>query len=216
MVENAAECENIKIMLYLPEPNNRCQNFQCPPKIQDNWLKAIKKETKFLIEKYLFRRGEKSQADDKIIPTIFVFKAKETSKGYLDKLKACCVACGNLQEKSNPDDIWAPCVFAHTFKVFVCEAAHHGRIIKQLDFIGTFCQGIMKQRLFLQLPCEYIEDLPEEYKEYFMNPQLMVKSIYSTDFVHKVFTDNLQEWLIMNEEIPFITSKVDPSVYIYR
>jgi hypothetical protein len=53
----------------------------------------------------------------------FVFKAKVASKGCLDKLKAHCVACGDLQEKSNPDDMWAPCVFACTFKVFVSEAS---------------------------------------------------------------------------------------------
>jgi hypothetical protein len=74
----------------------------------------------------------------------------------------------------------------------------------------------MKRRLFLQLPKEYINDLPEEHKEYFAKPQLMNKSIYGTDFAHKVFADDLQEWLVSNEEMPFVISEVDPSLYIHR
>ena len=54
---------------------------------------------------------------------MIIFKAKVTSRGFLDKLKACCVEQGDLQVKSNdPEHLWSPCVFARTFKVFVDEA----------------------------------------------------------------------------------------------
>ncbi len=105
---------------------------------------------KFIIENETFRKGEEMQEGDEAIPAIFVYKAKITSKGYLDKLKARLVAHGDLQINKD-HDVWAPCVFARTFKTFVCFAVRARKIVKQLDFIGAFCQSIMKDRLFIQL-----------------------------------------------------------------
>jgi hypothetical protein len=178
-------------------------------------MKAVRKELKFLVDNSTFNKEESPLDGDEIIPAILVYKAKVTSRGFLDKLKAWCVARGDLQEKSDPDDVWAPCVFARTFKTFVCQAVNKKRSIKQLDFIGAFCQGKMQRRLFIQLPREFAEHLPE-YKEYFENPQLLAKSIYGTDFAHRVFSDDLQEWLLTNQIMPFIASEVDPALFIHR
>ena len=144
-----------------------------------------------------------------------VYKAKITSKGYLDKLKARCVARGDLQQKSTPEETWAPCVFSRTFKMFTCMAVKYNRIIKQLDFIGAFCQGTMQKRLFLRLPKEYVAHFPQ-YQEYFEEPILLAKSIYGTDFAHKVFSDDLTEWLLDNEEMEFLASELDSSLFIHR
>jgi hypothetical protein len=214
-IEKAAASDNIEIAPYLLEPCNLRQIKQCPEKIQMDWIKAVRKEVKFLVENETFQRGEKPNEGDEVIPAIFVYKAKITSKGYLDKLKARCVARGDLQEKSDPNDIWAPCVFARTFKVFVSQAAKYKRVIKQLDFVGAFCQGKMQRRLFLQLPKEYMDVLPE-YKELFADLLLMAKSIYGTDFAHRVFSDDLKNWILTNKELPFTQSEVDPALYIYR
>ena len=63
------------------------------------------------------------QNGDEVIPCMLFFKAKVTSRGYLDKLKSRCVARGDLQVKSNdPEHLWSPCVFARTFKMFIAEA----------------------------------------------------------------------------------------------
>jgi hypothetical protein len=214
-IEKAAEKDNVDIGPYLPEPRNLQQIKQCPEKIQSDWVKTVQKEVKFLVDNETFQRGKKPNEGDEVIPAIFVYKAKITSKGYLDKLKARCVARGDLQEKSDPNDIWAPCVFARTSKVFVSQAAKRKRIIKQLDFVGAFCQGKMQKHLFLQLPKEYIKVLPE-YKELFADLLLMAKLIYGTDFVHRVFSDDLKMWILTNKEQPFIQSEVDPALYIYR
>jgi hypothetical protein len=134
-LEEGAKLEDVDITSYLPEPKNLCQIEQCHPKIKEDWIKAVCKEVKFLIENETFKRGETPNSSDEIIPAICVFKAKVTSCGYLDKLKARCVAHGDLQKKSDPVDVWAPCMFARTFKVFECQAVKHGWTIKQLDFI---------------------------------------------------------------------------------
>ena len=121
-----------------------------------------------------------------MIPCMLVYKAKITSHGFLDKLKARCVARGDLQIKSNdPEYLWSPCVFARTFKVFIAEAVKRGKPVKQLDFIGAFCQAYMRTRLFLQLPKEYAYLLPE-YAKYFEAPRLLLKSLYGTDIAAKV------------------------------
>ena len=186
------------------------------PEIQRDWLKAVRKEIKFLIDNGTFDTSEKVQPGDETIPAILVYKAKITSRGYLDKLKARCVARGDLQQKTtDPDDLWSPCVFARTFKAFVYQAVTRKRTIKQLDFVGAFCQGRMKKRLFIQLPREYADVVPE-YASYFESPQLILKSIYGTDFAAKVWNQDLTEWLTTNEEIKFVQSEIDPSLFIHR
>ena len=214
-LSQAADEEDIEIAPYIPEPKNIRQIFQCPPAIRDSWLKALRKEIKFVIENKTFRRGEVPNSDDEVIPSMVIYKAKITSKGFLDKLKARLVARGDFQSPSAPEDTWAPCVFGRTFKVFIARAVKHNRPVKQLDFIGAFCQGNMQTRLFLQLPREYANLFPE-YEEFFKQPLLLDKSLYGIDIAHKVFADDLHEWLVENNDMPFLHSEFDPSLYIYR
>ena len=126
------------------------------------------------------------------------------------------MARGDLQYTSDePETLWSPCVFARTFKMFVAEAVRHNRPINQLDFIGAFCQAILKDRLFVQLPIEYASLLPE-YAEYFNKPLLLRKSIYGLNIAAKVWNEDLTVWLINNKDIQFKQSEVDPSLYIHR
>ena len=156
-----------------------------------------------MVENQTFDKDDKPNPGDEIIPAIFVFKAKVTSRGFLDKLKARCVARGDSQQKSSdPDSVWSPCVFARTFKLFVAQAVKKKRAIKQLDFVGAFCQAKMQSRLFLQLPKEYSEVIPE-YEEYFKEPKLIKKSIYGTDFAAKLWNHDLTIWLTTNKEANF-------------
>ena len=214
-VDEAAILEDIDISPYLPEPRSLKDIHRCPSKIKEGWLKAVRKELKFLVENETFKRGEKMKPDDEVIPAMLIFKAKITSRGYLDKLKARCVARGDLQIVHETDNTWAPCVFARTFKVFISQATKDNRPVKQLDFIGAFCQGMMRRRLFIQLPSEYASEVPE-YAEYFLNPQLLSKAIYGNIFSGNVWFTDLSEWLKTNESIKFTQSEVDPCLFIYR
>ena len=124
-----------------------------------------------------------------------VYKAKLTSKGYLDKLKGRCVVRGDLQRKLEAEETWSPCIFARTFKVFVAMAAKHNRAIKQLDFVGAFCQGTMRHRMFIQLPREYKKYFPE-WSEYFDEPVMLIKSMYGTTIAARTsWSDDLLDWL---------------------
>ena len=215
-LSNAAQNEDVPIDPYIPEPKSLQAVLRLPKEIQIGWIKAIVKELKFVIENGTFRRGETPVEGDEVVPSMLVFKAKITSRGFLDKLKARCVARGDLQQvEEDPDNLWSPCVFTRTFKMFVAEAVKRCRPINQLDFIGAFCQGLVKERLFLQLPQEYAYLLPE-YKEYFETPQLLVRSIYGLNVAAKVWNQDLTEWLTSNTVIPFKQSEVDASLFIHR
>ena len=216
-LDDAAKTMDVPLDPYLPEPKGLDEIKRLSPKIQKEWLAAIKKELKFIIENETLDGGdEKVQQGDEVIPCMIIFKAKVTSRGFLDKLKARCVARGDLQVKSNdPEHLWSPCVFARTFKVFVAEAVRRNKAIKQLDFIGAFCQAYLKSRLFLQLPKEYAFLLPE-YAKYFDGPRLLKKSLYGMDLAAKVWNQDLTEWLLNNKEVKFHQSQVDPSLYVHR
>ena len=99
--------------------------------------------------------------------------------------------------------------------MFVVKAVQLNKSIIQLDFVGAFCQGIMKKRLFIQLPKEYAEIVPE-FKEYFESPQLLDKSIYGTDIAAKTWNEDLSNQLTTNKTIKFVQSEVDPSLFIHR
>jgi len=216
LIDQAAELLDIPIAPYLPEPKGLKNILALPPAIQQDWLKTVKKEMKFLIENETFKKDKILVEGDEIIPAMIIFKAKVTSRGFLDKLKARCVARGDLQAKSgDPDELWSPCVFARTFKVFVAEAVKRQKRIKQLDYVGAFCQGFMQKRLFIQLPREYGDLLPE-YREYFKRPLLIQKSLYGTDIAAKVWNHDLTKWLTTNDNMRFHQSTVDPSLYVHR
>ena len=68
-----------------------------------------------------------------------MYKAKIESDGSLDKL--------NLR----------------TLKYFLADATKHKAIFRQLDFIGSFLQAKVKNRLFVRLDSRYID--------YFLNIQ---------------------------------------------
>ena len=110
-----------------------------------------------------------------------IFKAKVTSRGYLDKLKTRLVAKGDLQQRDqDPDTLWSLCVFARTFKMFVVEAVKRKKAIHQLDFIGAFCESLLKTRLFLQLP--------KKYAEYFEKPTLSyLKNLFMEQLLQPKF-----------------------------
>ena len=73
----------------------------------------------------------------------------------------------------------------------------------------------MKDRLFIQLPQELRELVPE-YAEYFDQPQLLQKSLYGTDIAAKAWNTDLTDWLTPNENMSFNQSNVNPSLYLYR
>ena len=88
----AAANEDIPLDPYIPEPKSLQAILALPPEIQAGWIKAIVKELRFVIENGTFKEGESPVEGDEVVPSMLIFKAKITSRGFLDKLKARCVA----------------------------------------------------------------------------------------------------------------------------
>ena len=72
----------------LKEPKLFAKIKQLPPEIQKDWIKAVVKEFKFIISNKTLDKDSVPEIGDEANPAMLVFKAKITSRGFLDKLKA--------------------------------------------------------------------------------------------------------------------------------
>ena len=89
-----------------------------------------------------------------------VYKAKIQSDGSLDKLKLRIVVGGDLKNKEMVRDKWSPTSSMMTLKYFLEDSAKHKAIVHQLDFIGSFLQATVKNRVFVKLDMRYADYSP--------------------------------------------------------
>ena len=95
--------------IYLSEPKS----------IRNSWLKAIEIEYMNLIDNNTFNLKENPLEGDQIIPTSMIYKAKSTSSGTLEKLKARCCARGDLIKDPQDQDNWSNCASQRTVREFI-------------------------------------------------------------------------------------------------
>ena len=211
ITDSIAQAIDKDITPFLPEPKNERDLRKVDNDVKRRWVAAIKKEVLNLIENKTFKKGTLTTAD-KPIPTMIVFKAKVTSKGLLDKLKARIVARGDLMKREE-EDTWSGCVSSKTVKCFLVDAASHNRPVKQLDFIGAFLQALARGRFWIQLPKEYAKYLPE-LAHYFDKPQLLNKTIYGMIYASKYWNHDLTTYLVT--DLGFSQSVYDSSLFVKR
>ena len=89
-----------------------------------------------------------------------VYKAKIQSDGNLDKLKLRIVVRGDLQNKEMVGDTWSPTAPMRTLQYFLADAAKHKSRVHQLDFIVSFLQDKVKNRVFVKLDIRYTDYFP--------------------------------------------------------
>ena len=107
-----------------------------------------------LINNNTFNLKETPLEGDQIIPTSMIYKAKSTSSGTLEKLKARCCARGDLIKDPHDQDNWSSCASQRTVREFIATATSLDSKIKQLDFIGSYLQANMRGRMFIKLQPE--------------------------------------------------------------
>ena len=90
-----------------------------------------------------------------------VYKEKIQSDGSLDKLKLRIVVIGDLQNKELVGYTWSPTASMRNLKYFFADATKHKVKVHQLDFIGAFLQGKVKNRFFVKLNIR-----PDYFPEY--------------------------------------------------
>jgi len=177
--------------------------------VKQEWLKAIKKELKTLIDSGTFAR-EKLQNGEISTPVMETFKVKMKSDGSLDKLKCRLVVQGDLQDKNITEDKWSPTASFRSLKMFLPLASRIKARVKQLDFVGAFLQAKMRTRMFVTIPQIY-GILFAEYRDYCGVPVRLVMSMYGTTLCGKYWYMDLTEYLL---EVGFIPSECMRCLFI--
>ena len=151
------------------------------------WLKATLKEIKNLTNNQNFLIEDQNEGEP-VTPCMDVYKANIQSDGILDKLKLIIVVRGNMQNKEMVGDTWSPTAPMRTLKYFLADAAKHKARVHQFDFIGSFLQAKLKNRVFVKLDIRYTYYFPE-YAKYFGRALRLLKSIYGMTNSGKLFAD---------------------------
>jgi hypothetical protein len=144
--------------------------------VRQEWLKAIKKEIKTLVDSGTFAR-DTMHKEERSTPVMETFKVKVKSNGSLDKLKMQVVVCGDLQDKNITEDKWPPTASFRSLKMFLAHASRMKARVKQLDFVGAFLQAKMRTLMFITIPKIYGILFPE-YSEYCGTPVRLAMSMY--------------------------------------
>ena len=89
-----------------------------------------------------------------------VYKAKIQSDGSIDKLKLRIVVRVDLHNKEMVGDTWSTTASMSTLKYLLADAVKHRARVHQLDFIGSFLQAKVKNRVFVKLDIRYTHYFP--------------------------------------------------------
>ena len=76
------------------------------------------------------------------------------------KLKLIIVVRRFMQNKELVGYTWSPTASMRTLKYLLSDAAKHKARFHQLDFIGTFLQANVKNRVFVKLDSRYKDYFP--------------------------------------------------------
>jgi len=197
------------VSMFLPEPQTLKAVLDSPPEIRSLWEKAMKDEIQNLVNNDTFR-FETPKPGEQVLPTKLVYKAKSTAEGSLEKLKARCVARGDLQKGQEWEDTWSACASIRTVKVFLALAASLKRRVKQGDFVGAYLQAKVRGRVFIRLDPR-MKDLFPDLAKYFGPPLRLNKGIYGLTFSGKFWNEEYTEWLINQG---FVQSTADTTYFI--
>ena len=124
-------------------------------------------------------------------------------------MEAWIVVLGDLQDKEMIGDNWSQTASMRTLKYFLADAEKHKARVHQPDFIGTFLQDKVENRVFVILNMRYAAYFPE-YSQYFGRAFKFLKSMYGMTNSGKLFADELTEWLV---EEGFMQSQCQISIY---
>ena len=128
--------------------------------IKKPWIKATLKEIKNIINNitFLVQQPEKGEPMN---PCMDVYKAKNQSDGSLDKLKLRMVHIGGMKNKELVGDMWSPTSSLRTLKYLFADSSKHKSRVHQFNFIGSFLQAKVKNRIFVKLDSRYADYSPE-------------------------------------------------------
>ena len=144
------------VFYFIPEPTNFTEVTRFSDDIKKPWLKTTLKEIENLINNKTFLVQDPEKGDS-MTPHMDVYKAKSHYDESLYKLKLRIVVRGYLKNKELVGDTWSQTASMRTIKCVLEDAVKHNSRVYQLDFIGSFFQGGIKNRVFVMFNSRYAE-----------------------------------------------------------
>ena len=119
----------------------------------DQWLQAMLKELRQLLQKGTFRFVRRSLLKKRPITCRWVLKRKLNQKGQVSKYKARLVTRG-FQQVPGVDytETFASTSIPPTWRILLALAALLDWEIEQIDFVGAFLNGDIEEDLYMELP----------------------------------------------------------------
>ncbi|CAI5482024.1 unnamed protein product [Closterium sp. Yama58-4] len=118
----------------------------------EEWKKAMESELKSIEENDTFELVELPEGRT-AITSKWLFKIKSDADGKIERYKSRMVAKG-YQKKENVDykELFAPMVKPTTLRTLLAGAAIKGWVVKQLDIVTAFLNGILEEEIFMAQP----------------------------------------------------------------
>ena len=141
------------------DPQTLKQVLKSPNHIE--WLKAIYQEFDQLVRLYVFSFIARKDIpkNKKPITSRLVLRTKRDQNHEIIKFKARLVARGFQQvEGIDFDQTFASTAIPSTWRLLLALATIYDWVVDQIDFIGAFLNGILKEEILL--------NLPEGFKDY--------------------------------------------------
>ena len=96
------------------------------------------------------------EATTKILPGTWVFRRKRTPSGKIKKYKGRYCVRGDLEDKNEEDDTFAPTVHWSTVRLFLVLSLFLGWVTVTVDFSNAFVQSFLKHPVWIHLPRGFI------------------------------------------------------------
>ncbi|CAI5967065.1 unnamed protein product [Closterium sp. NIES-64] len=169
----------------------------------EEWKKALESVLKSIEENDTFELVELPEGRT-AITSKWLFKIKSDADGKIERYKSRLVAKGYQQkEKVDFKELFAPVVKPTTLRTLFAGAAIKGWVVKQMDIVTAFLNGILEEEIFMAQPEGFDNGSGRVWK--------LKKALYGLKQAPRQWYMKLREVL---EEIGFTPSTADHSLFM--
>ncbi|GJP66601.1 hypothetical protein CLOP_g23516 [Closterium sp. NIES-67] len=185
----------------LGEPTNPKEAWEGPN--GKEWKKASDEEMGSIIENDTFDLVNLPPGR-KAISSKWLFKRKTDADGNIERYKSRLVAKGyQQQEKKDYNEVYAPVVKGTTLRTLFAAAAIKGWVVKQMDIVTAFLNGVLEEETYMEQPEGYNDGSGRVWK--------LKKALYGLKQAPRQWYIKLREVL---EAIGFTPSTADQSLFM--
>ncbi|GJP84946.1 hypothetical protein CLOP_g14991 [Closterium sp. NIES-67] len=183
------------------EPTNPKEAWEGPN--GKEWKKASDEEMGSIIENDTFDLVNLPPGR-KAISSKWLFKRKTDADGNIERYKSRIVAKGyQQQEKKYYNEVYAPVVKGTTLRTLFAAAAIKGWVVKQMDIVTAFLNGVLEEETYMEQPEGYNDGSGRVWK--------LKKALYGLKQAPRQWYIKLREVL---EAIGFTPSTADQSLFM--